>query len=268
MLAEHLQKLDLAPPRIRPDSAPILEEAESRLNAVAPVIGNDVRARGNLAITHFTLAEWLLVPGATPANLARARDGLQTAVDLLRALARDVPDDAVYAAQRDMVQGVHADALFRLGRIRESEAEIADVLTRTRAATARDPYNVDFLLLHWQILSQGAETAYRSGSPAESARRAQEAWRLAARASPESFGRLGESFVTQATLDYFGGLSLLEAAPPETALACRRLRAVEDFLPRFRREKAEEAAHSTRFDELPAALRRCPPRGAGAPAGP
>lgn len=262
MLAEHLQKLDLAPPRVRRDSAPILEEAESRLNAVAPVIGSDVRARGNLAITHFTLAEWLLVPDATAANLARARDGLQTAVNLLRALETEMPDDVVYASQRDMVQGVHADALFRLGRIHESEAEVADVLVRTRAAMARDPYNVDFLLLHWQILSQGAETAYRAGRPAEAARRAKEAWLLAARASPENFGKLGESFVSQATLDYFGGLALLAGTPPERALACRRLRAVEDFMPRFRQERPEEAAHSTRFGELATALRRCPARAA------
>jgi len=265
LISEHLQKLDLAP-HVEKNPAVFLEEAMSRLQAVAPQIGTDVRARGNLAITYFTLSEWLMTPGAPVERLMRARDGLQTAVDILRPLSAEVPDDIVYAAQRDMVQGVHADVLFQLGQIEQSESEIAEILSRTSATMARDRYNVDLLLMHWQVLTQGVETAYLTGHPDLAARRAREAWKLTASAPADAFGKLADSFVSQAVADYYGGLALLALSPPEVAVACERLRAVQDFLPRFRREKPDEAAHTTRFDVLPAVLRRCP--GAAVPVGP
>ena len=247
LLVEHIRKLKLAA-RASKDAAPFMAEAVSRLEAVAPRIGTDVRARGNLAITYFSLADLLVVPGASRDDLLRARDSFKSAGEILAVLARELPEDSSYSMQRDMVQSSHADALFKLGEIRQSETETADILARTGANLARDSTNMDVMLVHWTTLAQGIEGAYRNSNPALAARRALEFWRLTAAAPTDIFERVTHPEQARAGADYYGGLSVLAVAPRDKALACAHLRLAERYA----------AGDPATFPDLAPALRRCP----------
>jgi tRNA A-37 threonylcarbamoyl transferase component Bud32 len=265
LMTEYVNNLRVLTPG-PPPPTPVLDEARSRLRAVEMQVGSDVRTRGNLAIAYFTLAELLMVTDAPKADLQQAADGLQTAADLLKALQQDVPDDIVYATQRAMVQSTRVEALLQLGRLKESEAEIATVLPLSAQYLARDPQNVDTLLVHWQALTLGVETAFGTGQMVLAVQRAKEAWRLEASAPKDSLLRISESAVSRAKANYFGGRALLAAAPAQRALACQHLRAVEAFLPQREKEHPDEAAHGEAYGELKAALGRCPGLAASAAA--
>jgi hypothetical protein len=184
---------------------------------------------------------------------------------------KPVPDDLAYAALLDLSQTLQAEALLLLGGFAVAVARIEAVLARSARNMARDRDNVDLLLVHWQALVEGSETAYRIGRMPLAAQRAGEAWRLASTVPDEVIGRILESESSQAAVDYFGGLALLRTSPSQVPQACERLRAVENTLPRIRLEFPDDASLQARFNELGAALERCPVvarRVAGAAPGP
>jgi eukaryotic-like serine/threonine-protein kinase len=260
MMLEELKKKQMITRKPLPDS-PLLTEARARLAAVAPRVGSDVRAKGNLAVSYMTMAELLQIPGATRENLQVARDGLQSALGLFVELQRDVPDDVMYAAQGDMVQSAVADILLQLNEPQRAEDEAAVSIVRSGKTLMRDPQNVDLILIHAQALTVGAESAFKTGRTALAGQRAQEAWRLQASVPHDVLARVTESGLSQAKANYFGGLALLSRKPAQRPLACQHLRAVEDWLPRFRKEMPDEAANPATFGQLEGALKRCPARG-------
>ncbi len=225
---------------------------------VAPHVGTDIRARGNLAICHYALAQLLVVPDATPAELELAIAGLQTAFAMLTALETDVPDDIIYAAQADMVRSTQVEVLLQLERPRQAEAAIASILANIEARSARDPHDNEMRLKLWQALTLGAESAFRTGQMALAAQRAQQSWQVVAALPAGTVDMINESPVSVANGDYFGGLALLSLGQGQLPLACKHLRAVEAFLPQFRKEMPDLAADPRRFADLSPALKRCP----------
>jgi eukaryotic-like serine/threonine-protein kinase len=259
-LLEHLKKKQTVTRNPKPDQA-MLAEARTRLAATAPQVGNDVRAKGNLAMSYMTMAELLMIPGATDESLQIALDGLQSSANLLQALQRDVPDDVLYAAQGDMVGSTMADVLLQLGRNQEAEDTVSVSIVRSARNVALDPQDVDIMLIHLQALATGTETAYRTGQMALASQRAQQAWRFEASATQDVLARMTESEMNRAKVDYFGGLALLALKPTGFTLACQHLRKVEAYLPRFRKDMPDAAANPATFGQLATALRQCPARG-------
>jgi serine/threonine protein kinase len=257
LLLEYLQQRYFAD-RVPQRNSPLLDEAKTRLLAVAPRVGPDVRARGNLAISQYALAQLLVVPGATAEELQNAYDGLQTALTMLRALEREVPDDIIYAAQADMVQSTQVEVLLQMDRAPQAEAAIASILAGIEARSARDPHDNEMSLKLWQALTLGAESAFRTGQMTLAAQRAQQSWRIVADLPEGTVDIINDSPVSVANADYFGGLALLALGNGQRPLACRHLRAVEAFLPQFRKEMPDLAADPRRFAELQPALQRCP----------
>ena len=238
-------------------SSPMFDEANKRLAAVAPQVGNDVRTKGNLAMTHLAIGELLMEAGAPVADLERALGNFQIATTLLTEVVKQAPDDIAYAAQLGMLKGQQAQALLDLNRAAEAESVIAEVLVQSARNLARDPDNVDMVLSHWLAVVLGTEAAYKSGNMPVAAERARETWKLGSTMSDELFGRIAESKVSRATADYYGGLALLASAPAQRPEACERLRAVEAALPEVRKELPDDAALQAKFGELTPALQRC-----------
>jgi eukaryotic-like serine/threonine-protein kinase len=256
LLLEHLRMQQLATPGAV-QSRPLLDEAQSRLAAAAPLVGTDVRAKGNLAIGYFTTGELLMLPGASREDLQRALEMDQAAVDLLRSLQKEVPDDVMYAAQADMVEISIAYALLQLDRNQEAEEAMVSAIARSGRTLLRDSQNVDIMLDHLSLLNMGVETAFHTGKMPLVIQRARESWTLAASVPAGAMERLSESAAGRAYTDYFGGLALLRSGPVQAPVACKHLWAVETYL-RESKRKTPDAADLHKFAELGPALKRCP----------
>jgi hypothetical protein len=123
---------------------------------------------------------------------------------------------------------------------------------------ARDPLNIEVVANHWAAMAEGVETAFRAGEPLVVRQRAAQARSLWLKL-PQAVHESPAIAPFQARANYHEGLTLLSGATADRADGCRRLRAVEAYLPQLRASAAGEAAVTSRFAQLGPALAQCPP---------
>ncbi len=164
-----------------PEVEATAEKAVAILEGLARELPGDAGVRQNLASTYQRTAAIYMGDRRTPEGVRRAVDRSRKAIDLLRVLAAEAPEDErMPKLLLENLVGL-AYALVISGEAREADRVIAEALTSAAQLAARDPKNVEVATDRISVLGQAAFIAHRAGDQARAIRHGREALAISAR---------------------------------------------------------------------------------------
>jgi tetratricopeptide (TPR) repeat protein len=239
-----------------------LAEANALLVSAEGSFGADDPARSTLAAGYLRLAEGLTATGRTPAQFEAALAAARKSGQIAEAQLQGRPYDTRSSLSVALAGGSAIEALIRLRRFSDSEAQARSLLQQFDALGVRDSANMEVASNHWAALTVAMETAWLNGDIATvlmRAGRSDEVWETLPDAVRSSEG--ASPFL--AKRDYYRGLALLEGQPAEFAAGCEQLRHLQSRLPKLLTSAPGESRDSSRFSQLDPALARCSAAGSG-----
>jgi tetratricopeptide (TPR) repeat protein len=187
------------------------EKAIAVLEALAKEDPAHVTVRGNLVASYQRIAEILTGDRRTREGALRAAQYRRKALDMVRELRRELPNDQRYrSVEIENLAGLTSDHLVS-ERPREADAAAAQARAAMRSALAAEPDNADIAHTAVYVLALSSTAARRVGDLPRAIGEAREALALDAKRPAESRGSR-EARNNRAEAQFALGAALLAAA--------------------------------------------------------